>query len=1494
MKKIITLIQIVVLFFANNSFAQIDITTVRKSDIDKMKTDGLMTGKEQYVNYNANAHPARLASNNPNQVTSSTGCNCWLPRDASWQIGQFNGSGGSGGPGVAPQYRNDDWSTVALTLPFSFCFYGNNITTGVYLNNNGSVSVGSPYSTFTADSFPSSNYVMIAPFWGDVDSRNAISGLVYYQMTPTHLVVQWEDVGYYSQHADKLNSFQLIMTDGADLLLPPGSNVSFCYKDMSWTTGDASGGIGGFGGTPATVGINKGNGTDYIQIGRYDKAGTSYDGPFGSADGVDMLDNQSFILNACQSGANVPPILNSIQVCDTLTVCQGDTLLISGTFLSPEAGQITSCTVGSLMTGLSVIQNIPGNTADFIVQIIGIASNLGMNQFDLVGTDNGTPSRSIRIPVVVNVIPVPVGSFVTAPSGIVNIATPISFTNTSTGTVAGAAYSWDFGDASSSNIENPVHAYSVGGVYNVVLTITNPGGCISTITQQVTVFTCAVAAITVTNECLGNASTITYTGLTLPTASYTWGFNGGSVISGSGEGPYQVIWATDGVYQVDVSVDILGCPTSNATQNATITAMPVASILSTPIVCAGTPSNIVYNGLAPAGTTISWDFVGGTGGGIGQGPFDIVWNSAGSYVVQSIANNNGCADTAYSTIQVNPIPNSPFVATPSVCAGDVVNVSYTGISSGSANYTWDFNGGTISSGTGQGPYNLTWNTPGTYALTLIVDENGCVSTQTIQQVVINPIPIAAIAGVSALCATTPNIIVFSGVAGPTATYVWNFGSGVVSSGSGAGPYQVQWNAPINDQVTVNVTENGCTSNAAFPVSITPIPNSPFTATPAVCVGDNVSIAYTGTASASASYVWDFAGGSGGSGQGPFNVLWNAPGNYNVSLTVSENGCTSTQTIVPVVVNSFPIASIAAAAQLCIGDQNNISFNGSAQAGATYSWNFGSATVNSGSGAGPYNVQWANSGVQPIQVTVTQNGCANQISTNVTVNPIPTSLFSLPPSVCEGVPFNLTYTGSSNASATFNWNFGTATVVSGSGIGPYTVSASSGNPSISLQVIENGCVSPLTNQNIIIAPIPIVNAGIDAAVCSGVVIQTGAAPEPNTVYSWTPTAGIDNPNASFVNVTMVNNGVGTVASTYYLTATNSFGCVNRDTIILSAYAIPAAEFPDQAAQCLKGNNFNFIPIGNVFNGVDYVWDFGAASSIGTSTLQNPPAVSYNAVGIYPITLATSYNGCPGPPYASTVEVLEMPRPEFMPNVLNGCAPLEVPFSNTSGSNSHSFYWSYSDGQSDTLPFPTHHFTLPGIYSVTLTVTTAQGCSLDTSLLKIIEVYPNPIAAFIPDPDIATIYEPIIHFDNHTVNGAYYNWVFGDTSANSNLTSPYHSYNAVGTYEITLMVESDHGCRDTVRGLVRIEYGYSFFVPSGFTPNGDGVNDYFQGYGTFIKEYELAVYDRWGLEVYKTSDYNKPWDGKIRNEVQSDVYVYKIKVTDLKNQNHTYIGKVTLIR
>ncbi len=215
--------------------------------------------------------------------------------------------------GTAPEYRNDDSSTDPIPLSFSFTFYGNQITQ-LYINNNGNVSFDGPFATFTPEGFPVANFGMVAPFWGDVDTRNTGgdeassssvgSGIVYYKSESNRFTITWDGVGYYNQNADKVNTFQVIMTDGTDPLIGIGNNIAFSFGDMQWTTGDVSGG-NGFGGSPATVGANRGDGVNFALIGRFDHEGSDYDGPGGDADGVSYLDDKVFAFDVAQGAGTI-------------------------------------------------------------------------------------------------------------------------------------------------------------------------------------------------------------------------------------------------------------------------------------------------------------------------------------------------------------------------------------------------------------------------------------------------------------------------------------------------------------------------------------------------------------------------------------------------------------------------------------------------------------------------------------------------------------------------------------------------------------------------------------------------------------------------------------------------------------------------------------------------------------------------------------------------------------------------------------------------------------------------------------------------------------------------------------------------------------------------------------------------------------------------------------------------------------------------------------
>ena len=160
---------------------------------------------------------------------------------------------------------NDDGSTGLVSTGFTYNFFG---TTGsnVYVNNNGNITFTGPLSTFTPFSLTATSTKIIAPFFADVDTRGSGSGLTQYG---TSMVggrnafgVNWLGVGYFNLGTDKLNSFQLVMIERADVAVG-AFDFEFNYGSMQWETGGSSGGTNGLGGSCARAGYSNGSNQEF-------------------------------------------------------------------------------------------------------------------------------------------------------------------------------------------------------------------------------------------------------------------------------------------------------------------------------------------------------------------------------------------------------------------------------------------------------------------------------------------------------------------------------------------------------------------------------------------------------------------------------------------------------------------------------------------------------------------------------------------------------------------------------------------------------------------------------------------------------------------------------------------------------------------------------------------------------------------------------------------------------------------------------------------------------------------------------------------------------------------------------------------------------------------------------------------------------------------------------------------------------------------------------
>jgi len=134
--------------------------------------------------------------------------------------------------------RNDD-GYMALDLGFNVTFFGQTYSS-LFINNNGSVSFGDGVAEYRPNGVTGADAPIISPFFGDVDTRNPDSGVVHYNLAQNQLVVTWDNVGYYSAHGDKTNSFQLVLRGDGYVPVAGEGLIGFFYGNMGWDTTDTS------------------------------------------------------------------------------------------------------------------------------------------------------------------------------------------------------------------------------------------------------------------------------------------------------------------------------------------------------------------------------------------------------------------------------------------------------------------------------------------------------------------------------------------------------------------------------------------------------------------------------------------------------------------------------------------------------------------------------------------------------------------------------------------------------------------------------------------------------------------------------------------------------------------------------------------------------------------------------------------------------------------------------------------------------------------------------------------------------------------------------------------------------------------------------------------------------------------------------------------------------------------------------------------------------
>ena len=943
------------------------------------------------------------------------------------------------------------------------------------------------------------------------------------------------------------------------------------------------------------------------------------------------------------------------------------------------------------------------------------------------------------------------------------------------------------------------------------------------------------------SNCNGTATVSNVVGGSAP-YSYSWAPSGGNAATATGLCP--------GTYTVTVT-DASLCNTSTAVITITTTGGGVT--------LSGTETNASCNGVCD-GSSIN-TVTGGTP------PYTFTWSSA-------VANNTVAATNTASglcagtyTLTVTDANNCSTTRTVTIAQPSAVNVTLTtspstcGLPNGSAS--------AIVTG-GTGPYTFLW-TPsgcttascnnlvgGAYSVN-VTDANGCpgIGLGTVNSLVSPTVTVVS----------TVNVLCFG----------LNTGSAAVSSSGGTNPITYSWSNGDTDTLAGNLTAgtytviatdaSGCTDTAVVTINEPPQLTATTTQIDVLCFGDNTGSATVTPNGGTAPYSYAWSSGGTGATEGSLIV-----GTYTCDIT-DANGCIASVTV-----------TITEPPQLtATATSTNVTCFGASD---------GTGTASVAGGTQPYTYAWSTGGTAATEVgmgpgqhtcNITDaNGCTTSITVTITEPAQIVSQTTTVDAFCNQPNGSAAATASGGTGTlTYNWIPGNVAGQNLNNVVPGTYSV--------IVTDSTGCSDTLAA---VVGNVPGVTATagtITDVSCFGgadgsatVNAQGGTLPY---TFVWVP------------NVSTSNTASGLTAGVYQVTVTDSAGCISSVTITVNQptqLTVSATVAPTSV--CVGTSATLTATVNGGTPTYNTVWMPG--NLIGaTQTVIAPTTTTYTVV-------VADANGCVDSA-TTTLSIIENPVAGVSSNIQSGCAPLCVNFTDVSTIAApgviNSWTWDFGDGNTSNSQNPNHCYLSAGLYNVTLTVTTAQGCTNTIIMSNYINVFANPVAAFSATPQPTTELNPTIYFTDLSVGATIWNWSFGDLSnASSTQQNPVYTYETPTCYNVILEVSTPNGCTDTASQIICIDPDVSIYVPNAFTPNGDGTNDNFipKSIGIDPTKYELWIFDRWGNMIFYTDDMAKAWDGTVQGGggkiCQIDTYVWKIKATDIMGKKHNLIGHVSIIR
>ncbi len=580
----------------------------------------------------------------------------------------------------------------------------------------------------------------------------------------------------------------------------------------------------------------------------------------------------------------------------------------------------------------------------------------------------------------------------------------------------------------------------------------------------------------------------------------------------------------------------------------------------------------------------------------------------------------------------------------------------------------------------------------------------------------------------------------------------------------------------------------------------------------VCANSNINPTTTISSCYSSGpfgYQWQFTNGTPATSIDslPGAVSYTDIGVHAIRLIVTDNSCMLSDTV-NTVVNIIPLPDVVAGNDTTVCSHEPVMLGTVANRadGFTYQWSPAEGLDDPAS-ANPTAVLHytgpANDTTYTFYVTaVLDNNCSKKDTINVTVKRSPViTVTPASPQICIGSSVQLTAEGADSylwsPAETLNLS-NIATVIAIPDITTtYTVKG----------ILENGCSAEQTVTVIVASETKAEFLAPVTTKCSPLniksLITTVPYPSGNAIYNWYADDVLigSNNNGGVPSYIITEPGKEVVIKLVTLSAA---GCA-ADSMQKTFVAIPAvvSSFAKDKESSCAPLTVSFSNTSTIPPNTSFTWDFGNGIK---STEVQPGPVTYQASSffrdtIYYITLK-GFNGCDTSYFKDSVKVFAEPKAKFGVDTTRGCSPFTFSIVNNSLGGSHSYYWDFGDGKTDTTHSLgaafTHTYSTGTIQTFTIRLIAENQCSRDTQLLNIV-VSPNTIKPFIEanGDQLSGCAPHLVTFTNSSVGASELTWNFGDNSplviTSNNQGSVSHLYSKAGNYKVIVRLKND--CSDT---------------------------------------------------------------------------------------------------